>query len=69
MRVVGWVGLNFGGVVLGWCCGLGLVVWCDGGIVEFLNGETESTSTACQLANPRATIYSDKLSAMQRALL
>ena len=36
--------------------------------MEFLNGETESTSLACQLANPRATIYTDKLSPMQGAL-
>ena len=34
----------------------------DGGIVEFLNGETESTPTPCQRAGPRATIYCDKLS-------
>ena len=32
----------------------------DGGIVEFLNGETESTPTPCQRAGPRATIYCDK---------
>ena len=52
--------------------GAAVVGWLvrDGGIVEFLNGETESTSPACQLANPRATIYTDdKLSPMLGALL
>ena len=53
-------------VVLGWCCawvsgGGALVRWLDRGISKWRNREQLAS---CQLANPKATIYTDKLSPM-----
>ena len=48
----GWVGWGQSVlVVLGWCCAWvsGGGPWCYGGIVEFLNGETESSSHPANL--------------------